>query len=80
MKLRHVLFFAAALSLVSSCSTAPKRNGQLESAIGSIYGGTFAPFFDVFMLKHGTIDLLYDSASFRHKNGRWPNDYAELDT
>src|SRR5438094_9147235 len=45
MTLRHVLFFAAALSLVSSCSTAPKKNGQLESAIGSIYGGTFAAFF-----------------------------------
>ena len=30
------------------------------------------------MLKHGSLDLLYDTASFRIRNGRWPADYPEL--
>ena len=34
--------------------------------------------YDISLLRSGAIDVLYCSVSFRHKNDRWPNDYAEL--
>jgi hypothetical protein len=71
--------FATALSLVSGCTTPSKTNDNLDSFLSSMISRN-APMFDVLMLKHGSIDLLYDCTSFRHKNGRWPNDYAELST
>ena len=67
------------LGLLSGCrSSSPEKKTDLEPALGSVYGATFAPLGDMFMLKHGTLDLLYDTASFRNRNGRWPENYTEL--
>src|SRR6266436_5331107 len=80
MRLRQIAMLTTALSLVSGCTTPSKTNDNLDSALSSMYSRTHAPIFDVFMLKYGSTDLLYDCTSFRRKNGRWPNDYAELST
>ena len=80
MRLRQIAMLTTALSLVSGCTTPSKTNDNLDSALSSMYSRTYAPIFDVFMLKYGSTDLLYDCTSFRRKNGRWPNDYAELST
>jgi len=67
------------MGLLSGCRTSsPDEQKKLEAGVGSLYGATFAPFGDMFMLKHGSLDLLYDTASFRIRNGRWPADYPEL--
>lgn len=34
--------------------------------------------YDLPLLSSGSLGLLYTTASFANKNGRWPNDYAEL--
>jgi hypothetical protein len=66
-------------ALLAGCKTSsPQKQKQLEADIGSVYGATFSPIMDMFMLKHGSLDLLYDTASFRSRNSRWPADYAEL--
>jgi hypothetical protein len=78
MKLLHILFLALTVSLVSSCTTTPKQNDQARSAIAKMFVEPFTPLYDMYMLRSGAIDLLYCSASFHHKNERWPKDYAEL--
>jgi len=76
-KLSFALLLLA--GLLSACKTSsPENKAELEQAVGSLYGATFAPFADMFMLTHGSLDLLYNSASFRNRNGRWPADYTEL--
>jgi len=65
--------------LFSGCRTSsPRAKTQLEPAIGALYGATLAPLADMFMLKYGSLDLLYDTASFRNRTGRWPTNQAEL--
>ena len=50
----------------------------MEDALAQVVGDAFGPFFDVAMLRVGRIDLLYSTACFQQKNGRWPASYSEL--
>jgi hypothetical protein len=77
MKHLHILALGLTGILVGfGCTTAPKKDNQLT--IGRALTEAFAPVYDVSLVESGAIDLLYCSASFRHKNERWPKDYAEL--
>jgi hypothetical protein len=76
---KPTLLFLLSAGLLSGCRTSsPHEKAQLSLAAGSLYGATFAPIADMFMLKNGSLDLLYITASFRNRNGRWPTDYTEL--
>ena len=76
MKFRHLLSFGLAAMLVSCCSTAARKEAPL--AINKMFTEAFAPIYAISLFRSGAIDIFYCSASFRHKNDRWPKDYAEL--
>lgn len=67
------------MGLLSGCRTSsPKEGTNLQPLVETLYSSALAPFQDMFVLKHGSLDLLYDTTSFRNRNGRWPEDYPEL--
>ena len=72
----RILFAGLIAGLMSGCSTTPAKNDP--QAFGKTLAQIFAPFFDIVMIRSGAIDLIYCANSFRHKNERWPKDYAEL--
>lgn len=76
MKRRHCLLLGMMAILSSSCTTTPKNGAPL--AISKIFTEAFPPICDISLLRSGAIDVLYCTASFRHKHDRWPKDYAEL--
>ena len=78
MKPHHILALVASVSVLSSCTTSAPSSGDSGARLSKALAEPFAPFYETFMLRNGSIDLLYTSTSFRNKEGRWPNDYAEL--
>ena len=73
MKHLNILPLAFAAILVSSCSTS-KWDAQMASDLHKL----LTPIYEISLLGSGAIDIIYCSGSFRHKNDRWPRDYAEL--
>jgi len=76
MKHQHFLLLGILEILASSCSTTPKRDDAF--GISKTFTEAFAPVYQISLLRRGALDVFYCSASFRHKNDRWPKDYAEL--
>ena len=76
MRTLHILLVGLVAALLSSCSTAPEKNGgpTLNQALNE----AFAPLYEISLVESGALDLVYCSVSFRNKNDRWPKDYAEL--
>jgi hypothetical protein len=78
MRARYLLLLALTMSFLPSCTTAPTRNDQLGADLTKALAEPFALFYETSMIRSGAIDLLYCSASFHNKQGRWPNNYTEL--
>ena len=78
MKFRPVLLAALAVAILCGCTNTPRKDAQLQRTLARAFTEPFAPLYDVSMLRSGAVDLLYCSASFRHKRGRWPVDFSEL--
>jgi hypothetical protein len=76
MKRWHILLFGMMAIIASSCRTAPKKDDPF--GISKVFTEAVAPIYEISLLRSGAIDVFYCSASFRHKNDRWPKDYAEL--
>lgn len=60
----------------ASCSSTTKNRDLF--GMGQTFTETMASVYRLSLLASGGIDLFYCSLSFRIKNDRFPNDYAEL--
>ena len=76
MKHSNIVWLGLVAILASSCSTTPTKDDQL--AIDRTLNEAFVPLYNISLLHSGAIDIVYCSASFYHKNNRWPKDYAAL--
>jgi hypothetical protein len=75
MKLIGSLLIIVAVIFGSGCCTTPAND---QPHLSQVLSETFGPIYDMRALRSGAMDLLYCSASFQNKNGRWPNNYPEL--
>ena len=78
MRLSLIFLLTLSVVFVSGCTSTRKQNDEFGTALYKAFTEPFAPIYDISMMRSGAIDLLYCSGSFRHKHGRWPNDYTEL--
>ncbi len=78
MRCKPVFLLALVVSVLAGCATSPTKTDDFGVTVAKAFGEPFAPFYEISMLRSGAIDLLYSSASFHNKNGRWPTNYAEL--
>lgn len=46
--------------------------------MGKMFTTAMEPIYNIRLMSSGTIDVIYCSASFHNKNGRFPSNYAEL--
>jgi hypothetical protein len=74
---RHILVLILATGCLTGCTTVRTSDDQFPF-VAAAKAFELSPYYVVSTLQSGSIGLLYCSASFHHKNGRWPSDYAEL--
>lgn len=77
MKLYHILLLGVVIGATPACRTEPVPTQTDPHAIELLAARMHIGILD-FIAPRAAFDVVYCSSSFLNKNGRWPNNFAEL--